>query len=92
MAIVITAVRLDGGDRHEHIAHVWWNDPGEDEIRDNPVDQIVAWIEERGGKAYAADPDGTRLPVVVVAEDGPKHLRTEADGRLTDDLLALPRR
>ena len=92
MAIQITAVRLSGGDKHEHIVHLWWTDRADGKVGDNSRASIVAWIET-GGKAYTDDGRGNRADVAVVTpERGEKYLRTHADGKWSDNLLALPRR
>ena len=61
--------------------------------RDNSRSEMVAWIEDKDGKAYVDDDRGHRVPVAVVKpSSGPKYLRTYADGVWTDNLLSLPRR
>jgi len=56
---------------------------------DNTTAQMVAWINE-GNWAYVTDTDGVSpVPVRVVNAD-PPHLRTQADGKYTNNLLALP--
>ena len=92
MAIRITAVRLQGGNGHEHIVHLWWTNPANSKSGDNSRAQLVAWIEDEGGKAYVEDTHGRVDVGVVKPTHGPKYLRTYADGRWTDNLLALPRR
>lgn len=93
MAIKITAIRQSGGSGHEHITHLWWIDPASGKTGDNVRAQIVTWIEDEGGKAYAEDGAGNRADVAVITpQHGSKYLRTQADGRWTDNLLALPRK
>jgi len=54
---------------------------------------MVAWIEDKDGKAYVDDGRGHRVSVgVVEPSHEPKYLRTYADGVWTDNLLSLPRR
>ena len=54
---------------------------------------LVAWIEQKNGKAYVDDSYGHRVDVHVVTPSvGAKYLRTRKDGIWTDNLLALPRR
>lgn len=53
----------------------------------------MSWIEDKNGKAYVEDAQGNRADVLVIAPSyGEKYLRTHADGRWTDNLLALPRK
>ena len=93
MSIRITAVRLSGGTEHEHIVHLWWTNPATGQSDNNSRAEIVAWIEDQNGKAYVEDGYGHRVDVLVVRPAfGAKYLRTYADGRWTNNLLALPRR
>lgn len=93
MTIRITAVRLSGGQGHEHITRLWWTDPASGKTGDNSRAQIVTWIDEDNGKAYVDDSRGNRADVLVVTPRyGDKYLRTYADGQWTDNLLALPRK
>ncbi|MCP2245747.1 DUF3892 domain-containing protein [Lentzea aerocolonigenes] len=93
MAIKITAIRLSGGEGHEHIVHLWWVNPADGKEGSNTRAQLVDWIEKENGKAYVEDSRGNRADVgVVTPSSGPKHLRTHADGKWTNNLLALPRK
>lgn len=93
MSIRITAIQQAGGQLHEHITHLWWTNPVSNKTGDSTRAQIVAWIEDKNGKAYVDDGRGSRADVhVVTPQRGSKYLRTRADGHWTDNLLALPRR
>ena len=93
MTIRITAIRLAGGTSHEHITHLWWTNPATGKAGYSSRQQIVSWIENGDGKAYVDDGRGNRADVgVVIPRHGAKYLRTHADGRWTDNLLALPRK
>lgn len=93
MSIRITAIRLSGGISHEHIAHLWWTNQATGASGDNARGDIVAWIEHQNGKAYVEDERGYRVDVFVVTPNiGAKYLRTFADGRWSNNLLALPQR
>lgn len=93
MTIQMTAIRLSGGTGHEHITHLWWTNPSNNQPGDNTREQIVNWIENQNGHAYVQDGRGNRVAVgVVTPQYGAKYLRTHADGKWTDNLLALPRR
>lgn len=91
MAIQITAIRLQGGQGHEHIVRLWWTNPADGSSSDNTRAQLVEWIEKEHGKAYTDDGRGHRADVAVVTPThGEKYLRTHADGQWTNNLLALP--
>lgn len=92
MSIRITAIRLSGGTNHEHIVSLRWTDPADGKTGDSSRATIVAWIEDKNGKAYTEDSTGHRADVAVVTPArGEKYLRTRADGVWTNNLLALPR-
>ena len=93
MALRITAIRLSGGTSHEHIVRLWWTNPANGKTGDNTRADLVDWIENENGKAYVEDAAGNRADVgVVKPAHGAKYLRTHADGKWTNNLLALPRR
>lgn len=91
MAIRITAIRLSGGNTHQHIVRLWRNNPSTGATGDNTRAEVVDWIENQNGKAYVEDSAGHRADVgVVTPEQGAKYLRTYADGVWTNNLLSLP--
>lgn len=93
MAIRFTAIRLSGGTQHEHITRLWWVNPSNSKSGDDTRAELVAWIENDGGKAYVEDSAGNRADVgVVKPATGAKYLRTHADGKWTNNLLSLPRK
>jgi Protein of unknown function (DUF3892) len=93
LAIRFTKIELTGGTSHEHITHLWWTDPASGDTGDNSRQRLVTWIENENGKAYVDDGLGNRADVGVVSPAGrDKYLRTYADGKWTDNLLALPRK
>lgn len=92
MSINIDAIRLAGGDKHEHITHLWWADRANGTPGDGSRASLVALIEG-GLLAYVDDGRGHIVEVrVVTPASGPKFVQTYADGVWTDNLLALPRR
>jgi len=50
---------------------------------------MVDWIENKKGVAKVTDGKNT-VDVGVVANATPKYILTHADGKWTDNLLALP--
>lgn len=93
MAIQFVARRMSGGTTHQHIERLWWKNPADGTTGNNSRAELVAWIEEKNGKAYTEDARGNRAEVVVrTPAYGPKYLQTRADGVWTNNLLALPER
>ncbi len=92
MSIEITAIRLlNGHPRHEDVSDIWWQNCNDDHSGQCTVTAMVGWLET-GGKAYVPHRAGRRTVWVVEPVAGPKFLRAHDGARLTDDLLALPRR
>lgn len=87
----IVAIRLSGGNTHQHIVRLWWTDPATGSADNSTRADLVAWIELRNGKAYVEDSYGHRVDVLVVTPTfGEKYLRSRSDGVWTNNLLALP--
>jgi len=86
--VYITHVHMQGGTNHEHIAEVRWHDPGTRENGQSSRSAMVDWIT-KGGDARVQDNRGDVQVKVVRAN--PPYLRTYANDRPTDNLLALPR-
>jgi hypothetical protein len=55
VSVRIDAIRLSGGNRHQHIVHLWWTNPADGTTGDNTRAELVAWIEQKNGKAYVDD-------------------------------------
>ncbi|WP_079218466.1 DUF3892 domain-containing protein [Herbaspirillum robiniae] len=101
MATTIKCVarRMAGGNGHEHISHLWWQQVDDSgrvlSSGDNTREQMVAYIEKHGDHSVWC-PD--RNPAVQgawvrVHNNGRiKYVQTVADGRTTDNLLSLPLR
>lgn len=87
--IEITAIHMSGGTQHEHIASVKWKNPATDATGQSTREAMVDWLENKNGEAYVTDGKNTVSVLVVNAK--PKYIRTYADGKWTDNLLALPR-
>lgn len=91
--VYITHIRLSPptSNDHQHITRVKWLNPTDQNTQHNSVTDMVAWIETQKGVARVTD--GVReVDVGVVHPDsGAAYLRTHADGRWSNNLLALPR-
>jgi len=91
------AREMAGGHSHEHIAYLWWikivdgktvGDP-ERSSREN----MVAFIESNGANLVWCPDQKAGKPgawVKVHSNGNIKYVQTVADGRKTDNLLALP--
>jgi len=87
VAVYVTKRHMEGGSKHEHIARVKWENRSDGTTGDNSRAEMVKWIDE-GGDARVAD--GSSFVRVGVVNATPKYIRTHADGKWTDNLLALP--
>jgi len=87
--IYITQVHMSGGTEHEHIAKVKWRNPQNANTGENTRAEMVAWIRDKKGDARVSD--GTTEVRVGVYNASPPYIRTHADGKWTNNLLALPR-
>lgn len=84
--VQVTAVHLEGGGQHEHISKVRWVDGSKS--GESTRAEMVAFIDG-GGKACVTD--GVNTVYIGVVNASPKYIRTYADGKWTDNLLALPK-
>jgi hypothetical protein len=86
--LYITAIHLEGGQRHEHITHVHYTVGRHGTTYQCSRADMVAKL--RGGaQARVSGPAGD--VEVHVVEASPPYLRTAANGQWQDNLLALPR-
>ena len=86
--VFITAVHMEGGSGHEHIASVRWRDPATGKTDASTRQQMVEFINQNDAGA-AKVTDGVHTVNVGVFKE--RWLRTYADRTWTDNLLALPR-
>jgi hypothetical protein len=88
LGIRITAVHLDGGDLHEHIAEVEWQNLEWGNTGESSVDALIRWLDEAENVAVV----GREARVDVVrSPTGSSWLQAVTGGYWTDELLALPR-
>ena len=89
--IRFTARRMNGvGNRHEHIQQLQWVNPQENQPNVSDVrPTLVDWVQTNPGQACVQDASGNHVDVRVVHAQTP-YLQTYADGKWTDNLLALP--
>jgi uncharacterized protein DUF3892 len=87
--IEITAIRLAGGQRHEHIAEVQWR--AQSVSGHWTAGALIDWISQSENHEAVVDDIFRWVQVEVVREGSqPPHIRARADGLWTDNLLALP--
>ena len=87
--IYITAVHMEGGSGHEHIASVRWTNSATNSSDTSTREQMVTWLRSNPHGARVSD--GYREVEVGVVNATRPYIRTVADGVWTDNLLALPR-
>jgi hypothetical protein len=88
VGIRITAVHLDGGDEHEHIAEVEWQNLEWGNVGESSVESVMRWLGEAENIAVV----GQRSRVDVVrSPTGSSWLQAVKDGFWSNDLLSLPR-
>jgi hypothetical protein len=93
--IQFTAREMNGGNGHEHVARLWWTDTstGTDGLMD--IDTVTRWLDKPENRAFVEDRvrPGNYVEAFVVKPIGNQwYIRTAADGRWTDNILALPER
>jgi hypothetical protein len=86
--VYVTRIRLTGGTYHEHISDVMWRNSATGETGQSTKAAMVHYIDS-GARAQVTDGRNT-VDVGVVRASSP-YIRTYADGKWTDNLLALPR-
>lgn len=92
MAFQITGIRKPGGAQNsaEAISHYRWVDDGNTQEAITDRITVVGWVENKGIPAYVADGNNKVWCEVRVNQYGTRFLQTVADGRPTNNLLALP--
>jgi hypothetical protein len=80
-------VHLDGGDEHEHIAEVEWQNLEWGNTGESSVDALISWLDEADNIAVV----GRSKVDVVRSPTGSSWLQAVRDGFWSDDLLSLPR-
>ena len=87
--VYIVEVHMEGGSGHEHIADLGWRNPTDGKTGRSSRATMVDWIQNKDGVAKVTDRAST--VDVGVVNVFPPHLRTHADGKWMNNLLALPR-
>jgi hypothetical protein len=87
--ITITAIHLVGGEQHENIAEVKWENASNGQSGVAPKAEMVSYVKANPGNAVVQDSTST-IPLEIFDAD-PPYVRTRADDKWTDNLLALPK-
>ncbi|MFD2339859.1 DUF3892 domain-containing protein [Clavibacter tessellarius] len=89
MSAVITAIHLSAGERrYDRIESVRWRMSDTGQTGQHSVAVMVTYIDQ-GNEVYVESPTRVRVRVARPMY-GSAYIRTEADGRETNNLLALP--
>jgi hypothetical protein len=94
MSVRITCINKDGGNHynpHVGVTHYGWVNESTGASDRSTRQQMIKFLEEDKGTAYVKDGQGNTAHIGVwPSAAGNKYLRTYADGKWTDNLLALP--
>lgn len=88
MAVYITAISPGTTQEHDRVDSIRWVNPADSTSRVMSIDRAVTWVRE--GHVFIVAGDDGPVEVQVVNADRP-YLRTVANGKWADNLLALPR-
>jgi hypothetical protein len=90
MAVYVAAVHMSGGTDHQHIASFVWVLESTYKSGISTLSSMVDYVD--GGNEVRVSDGSTTVKAVVVRDTGKApYLRTFADGKLSDNLLSLPR-
>jgi hypothetical protein len=80
-----------GGEKHEHIAKVLWRNTDSGKDGESTRADMVEWLDKtKDNQAYVSDVYGNLAFVGTIhPENSPAYIRTYADKKWTDNLLAL---
>ncbi len=87
----ITCINKDNGDHYDPylgITDFGWKEESTGKTGKCTRSQMVTYLEE-GNTAYVADSRGNVVWLVVRLRQGVKYVKTESNGKETDNLLAL---
>ena len=86
----VIAIRKLGGaqNTHEHITDIKYTEEGTAITYQQTVAQVISAID-RNVKYYVSR-GGRSIPVTTGSKNGVRHIKTEPDDTLVDNLLSLP--
>lgn len=87
----VTKIHLTGGEWHEHIEKMIWNDPETpDKHFESTREQMVNFVNNNpNGSAYVYDVPTQKRVSIGAVNATPPYVRTYADGEWQDNLLSL---
>jgi len=85
----ITAIHLEEGEEHKHIKEVKLFDSLSERKWSWLVEDVIVQLRILPDTVYVKDRD--KDISVVIVEATPPYIRAKADGKLTNNLLELPR-
>lgn len=89
--IQITAIRRQGGQKHEHITEVQWRNTSTGQTGQSTREAIVQWLSEsRANQAVVAEASRWVYVAVRRPEGRAPYIQTHANQTWTDNLLTLP--
>jgi hypothetical protein len=93
MSVRITCISKAGGNHenpHVAISNLGWLNEADGQTGSSTRLEMHDWIKNQDGYAYVRDGNGNTARVGAAETDrGTKYVRTYADGKWTDNLLAL---
>ncbi len=93
--IVFVGREMTGGSGHEHVTALYWIDTPSTVENRSVIEEITRWLDISTNHAFVEDrarPGHYVEAYVVKPANGRWYVRTYADGRWTDNILALPLR
>lgn len=94
MSVRVTCISKDVGNHenpHVAISNLGWVNEANGQTGNSTRLQMYNWIKNQDGYAYVKDNAGNTVRVgAAETAGGTKYVRTYADGKWTDNLLALP--
>jgi Protein of unknown function (DUF3892) len=91
VSVVITNVRFSGTSKtHESIVRYKWKSEQDNSIGESDKPSLVKWVDVTTNHAYVKNGSSKVSVGSVHPTSTPAYVRTHADGKWSDNLLALP--
>ena len=86
--ILITHVHFDNGETHKHISRFKWEGTTSQKKGESTLSEMIEHIKKHPETVYTRD--GENYAEILIIDDTPRYLRSQADGVLGNNLLNLP--